>query len=103
MPLTKQEVSNYFFSKFKRPTCPFCQEKDWEVATFPSGDLAFFSPLEGGSEKALEVLDLGTINGDLPANATPAIPSLVAVRCGNCGWVAYFDCQKIIKDDKHVR
>ena len=103
MPLTKQEVTNYFFSKFKRPTCPFCQERDWEVATFPSGGLAFFSPLEASSEEALEVIDLGLINGGPPATPAHAIPSLVAVRCGNCGWVAYFDCQKIIKDDKHVR
>lgn len=103
MSLTKEEVANYFFSKFKRPTCPFCQERDWEIATFPSKELVFFQPLEASSEKALETYDLGTINGGLPSRPGTAIPSLVAVRCGNCGWVAYFDTQKIIKDKNHVR
>lgn len=104
MSLTKEEVANYFFSKFKRPTCPFCQERDWEIATFPSKELAFFQPLEASSEEGLSVIDLGNLDKvDPDSPSASAIPSLVAVRCGNCGWVAYFDTQKIIKDKNHVR
>lgn len=102
MSLTKEEVTNYFFSKFKKPTCPFCQEKDWEVATFPSKKLAFFQPLEASTEEGLQAIDLGTLNGGFPSTSGSAIPALVAIRCGNCGWVAYFDTQKIIKDENHV-
>lgn len=102
MSLTKEEVTNYFFSKFKRPTCPFCQERDWEVATFPSKELAFFQPLEASSEEGLSTTDLGPLNED-DSESKSAIPSLVAVRCGNCGWVAYFDTQKIFKDGNHAR
>lgn len=104
MSLTKEEVTNYFFSKFKRPTCPFCQERDWEVATFPSKELAFFQPLEASSEEGLGSMDMGNLDEDnSESTSASAIPSLVAVRCGNCGWVAYFDTQKITKDKNHVR
>lgn len=104
MSLTKEEATNYFFSKFKRPTCPFCQERDWEVATFPNKELAFFQPLEASSEEGLRVFNCGTFDDDdSEPTSSSAIPSLVAVRCGNCGWVAYFDTQKIIKDKNHVR
>ena len=104
MSLTKEEVTNYFFSKFKRPTCPFCQERDWEVATFPNKELAFFQPLEASSEEGLSVIDLGDLDKvDPDSPSASSIPSLVAVRCGNCGWGAYFDTQKITKDKNHVR
>ena len=98
MTITKDEVSAYFLSKFKKPICPFCQERDWEVATFPSKELAFFQALEADSARNLKTIDLGGLNEEPPESA---IPSLVAVRCGNCGWVAYFDTQKMTKDENH--
>lgn len=95
MELTKNTVSDYFVSKFKKPQCPFCQEREWEIATLPNKELALFSMIETDNP---DTFDLGSIT-EKPSE--PAIGSLVAVRCGNCGWLAYFDTKKFTPELSH--
>ncbi len=91
-PLTVKQFTDYLNSKFpKGLVCPLCREQAWEIRAV-NGAIDTVEEAEAVSTKAIGEM----WNGDHTPDASPAeddkmASSCIAVRCGNCGNLIYFD------------
>ena len=95
--ITKEQAENYFYSKFKHPVCPFCQGKEWQIATYQNEKDKLVIAQVQDIQTESEIGQILLSSDNPPSFAGQAF---ISIKCANCNWIARFDYASISQEIK---
>ncbi len=90
-PLTVKQFTDYLNSKFpKGLACPLCRMQDWEVRA-ANGVIDSVEEAEAATPEEIQAELEGRPAPSTNSTKDKMASSCIAIRCGNCGNLIYFD------------